>query len=154
MSKLLPTLRNPLDFLRENVSETFDRFLPRSMRTDERHLWPSAMFEGGPAIDVTEDEENVHVTAELPGMDRKDFTIEVTDSRLILRGEKKESREETKRTYCYSECRYGSFSRTIMLPAEVDADHARANHKDGVLSITLPKTGASKGKRIQVIESV
>jgi len=127
MPKLLPALRNPLDFLRENVSETFDRLLPSSMKTEERHLWPSAMFAGGPAIDITEDAENVHITAELPGMDKKDFTVEVADNRLMLRGEKKENREEKKRNYYYSECSYGSFARTVMLPCEVDANTKTAS---------------------------
>jgi HSP20 family protein len=155
MSNLVPSnWRDSAEQLRDNVTNLFDRWLPQRFRgshTRDECLWPSTLIaQGGPAIDVVEEDNAVRVTAELPGLSEKDFEVEVRDGRLILRGEKKAGREEKKRDYYYAECSYGSFSRVVPLPCEVDGDKATANYKHGVLNVTLPKTPAAKTKRIKV----
>jgi HSP20 family protein len=155
MSNLIPSgWKDSVEQLRNGVLDVFDRWLPqRHRREGERNefLWPGTFLaQGGPAVDVIEDDAAVRVTAELPGLDEKDFHIEVRNDRLILRGEKKSSREEKKRDCFFSECSYGSFSRSIALPCEVDADKATANYKNGVLNITLPKVEGAQPKRIKV----
>jgi HSP20 family protein len=113
--------------------------------------WPANMFSTPvPAINVEEGPDEVVVTAELPGLDKKDFRVQLQDQRLILQGEKKASREEKKRNYYYAESSYGSFYRAIPLPCEVDADHIQANCKHGVLKVRLPKTEKAKASTIQV----
>jgi len=80
----------------------------------------------------------------------KDFSVELSGDRLVLKGEKKANREEKKRDYHYAECSYGSFTRSIPLPCEVDADKASARYARGVLIVTLPKTEAAKARRVKV----
>ena len=155
MSNLIPNnVKDSVDHLRENVMDVFDRWVPKRLRPqqeDQTPLGPSTLFaQGGPAIDVSEDDEAVRVTAELPGLDQNDFSVELREKRLILRGEKRSSREEKDRNYHFSECSYGSFTRSVPLPCEIDADKVTARYKNGVLDITLPKTERSQAKKINV----
>lgn len=155
MSNLIPaSWRDSAEQLRDNVLDVFDRWLPqrhRRMRDDDSVWWPTSLLaQGGPAVDVIEEEDSVRVTAELPGLSEKDFTVEIQGDRLLLRGEKKASREEKKRDYYFSECSYGSFSRSIGLPCEVDAAKAGAKYKNGVLEVTLPKTEQAKKRYVKV----
>ncbi len=155
MSNLVPAhWRDSAEQLRDNVLNLFDRWLPQRFRSappQEEFLWPGTLLaQGGPAVDVVEEEHAVRVTAELPGLSEKDFHVEVRGDRLILRGEKKAEREEKKDGYYYSECSYGSFSRVVPIPCEVAADKATAHYKHGVLNVTLPKTPESERKRIKV----
>jgi len=155
MSNLMPaTWRGSVEQLRDNVMGLFDRWLPQRRReygpATTQWQWPTALFAGGPNIDVYEDADAVRVTAELPGLDEKDFEVEVCEDRLLLHGERKANREEKKRNYYYSECTYGAFSRTIPLPAGLDAAKAEAEYKKGVLTVTLPKTEQAKAKRVKI----
>lgn len=155
MSNLVPvSWRNSVDDLRRSVLDTIDRWLPQRFRREgspDDAFWPGTLLmAGGPAVDVAEDDHNVMVTAEMPGLDKKDFTLEVEGDRLVLRGEKKAAREEKNRSYYYSECAYGSFARAIPLPCEVDVEKADATYKHGVLRVKLPKTEAAKARRITV----
>ena len=93
-----------------------------------------------PNIDVTETDKEIRVSAELPGMDNKDINVSLTKESLTITGEKKEEKEEKKKDYYRMERSYGSFSRTIPMPVEIDTDKAKALFKKGVLTITLPKT--------------
>ncbi len=103
-----------------------------------------------PALDVTEDENAVTVTAELPGMDRKDVDLSVEDGVLTLRGEKKLAKEAKGRNYHHVERQYGSFRRSVMLPDTVDAAQSKADYKDGVLTVTISKSEDAKPRRIQI----
>jgi HSP20 family protein len=82
----------------------------------------------------------LEVTAELPGMDVNDIEVKFADGTLTIRGEKTETREESKKGHYLSERRYGSFSRSFRIPNAVDADRIEANFKNGVLMVTLPKS--------------
>lgn len=155
MSNLVPVpLRESFDRLRKNVLDLFEGWFPEERQTGlarAQGLWPMSVFSAaGPAVDVVDEDDAVRVIAELPGMDEKDFTVEVDGGRLLLRGEKKFSHEEKDRNHYYSECSYGSFSRAIALPCEVQADKASASYKKGILEVTLPKTEEAKTKRIKV----
>ena len=156
MNRLVPTtLRNSVEELRDRVSAVFDRWLHRRseqipVRVDE-HRWPG--FSLGsviPTISVEETDDDIVVTAEVPGLDKQDFKVELDNTRLILRGEKKSSREENHRNYYYSETSYGSFYQAVPLPCEVDIDKARAKCKHGVLRVTMPKTEQAKSRRFRV----
>jgi HSP20 family protein len=105
-----------------------------------------------PRVDVEEDEKEVRVTAELPGMDAKDIDISIHRDVLTLRGEKSSEHEEKKGQYHRIERSYGSFERQIPLGMEVDAGKAEAEYKNGVLTVTLPKPAgeAAKTRRIKV----
>ncbi|HOX40313.1 MAG TPA: Hsp20/alpha crystallin family protein [Candidatus Brocadiia bacterium] len=103
-----------------------------------------------PTVDVAESEKEVKVTAELPGIDEKNVDISVVGNALTISGEKKEEKEEKGQTYHRIERTYGSFSRTVPLPAEVDEENTRAVYKNGILTITLPKVEQARRRRIEV----
>ena len=103
-----------------------------------------------PQIDVDETEKEVRVTAELPGMEEKDVEVTLTQGVLTIKGEKREEHEENKRDFHHSELRYGMFQRAIQLPADIDADQAKASFKKGVLRITLPKTAEAQSSRRRI----
>lgn len=112
-------------------------------------------FAGGfsPRVDVEETDAELLVTAELPGLEEKDFQLELEGDVLVLRGEKQEERE--RRAEGWYERSYGSFRRTIPLGAEVDPDKVSATFKSGTLRVTLPKTPAAqeRSRRIQIQSS-
>lgn len=105
-----------------------------------------------PRVDVEETAEAYRVTAEIPGMDEKDIELELHQNTLVLKGEKKEEHEKKEGAYVRHERRSGSFQRIINLPAEVQYDKAEATYRQGMLTITLPKTAeiVSQRKRIQI----
>jgi HSP20 family protein len=103
-----------------------------------------------PALDVTEDAGSWLLSVELPGARREDIQIEIHDDVLTIRGEKKSEREEKDEKRHYVERFYGSFARSLRLPAQVDADRIKAGFKDGVLTVEIPKTEAQKPKVIDI----
>lgn len=99
-----------------------------------------------PALDLYEKNGNLVVETELPGIDKKDVKISYTDSTVTIQGETKQEKEEKKEGYYRSERQYGSFFRTVPLPQAVDFDKAKAEFKDGVLTLTLPKSAQAEEK--------
>ena len=96
---------------------------------------------GWPHVELGETDKEIRVTAELPGLDEKDVEIIVEDGALTLRGEKRSEVEDMDRGY--TERSYGRFERRIGLPQGIDRDHADATFRNGVLTVTLPKTEAA-----------
>lgn len=105
-----------------------------------------------PQIEVTRQEDQVVVRADLPGLDRDDLRIEIENDLLTLSGERRAEEEEEREGFFRSERSYGRFQRTIALPEGANADQAQATYKDGVLEVTVPtpKQETRKGKRIPV----
>ncbi|MDB6121827.1 MAG: Heat shock protein Hsp20 [Pedosphaera sp.] len=103
-----------------------------------------------PALDVYEDKDNVVVTAELPGMKKEDIDVSLHDGSLSISGERKRE-EKFEGAETYREERFvGRFQRTISLPSAVDGAKVKAQYKDGILTITLPKAEEAKPKQIEV----
>lgn len=115
---------------------------------------PSAFFKSDwlPKVDVREDEKEINVTAELPGIDEKDLNVSLEQGMLTISGEKKSEREERdkKKNYVISERHYGSFSRSIALPEGVKADKIKAEFKKGILKIEIPKDETVQPKKITI----
>lgn len=103
-----------------------------------------------PRVNLSETEKDVVLSAEMPGMDEKDLTVEVDEECVHLGGEKKYEQEDKGRSWHRREYGYGTFSRVIQLPARVDAGKAKARFKNGVLSLTLPKREEEHRKRRSV----
>jgi HSP20 family protein len=103
-----------------------------------------------PATDVHEDENELVVTAALPGIKPEDVDITITGQTLTLRGEFKEDEDVKREQYLYRERRFGSFSRTIELPVRVQGERAEATFSDGVLKLTIPKAEEVKPRQIKV----
>jgi HSP20 family protein len=101
-------------------------------------------------MDIAETDKEIEITVELPGMQEKDIQLNVADSVLTIRGEKKDESEETKKDYHLVERSYGSFLRTVELPAGVNADQIKAEMTKGVLKITVPKPAPAQTKKIDV----
>ena len=138
----------PFDDFRREMDKIFDGFLSDwPMRTS---LLDRQLGNFMPQVDVTETEKEVRVTAELPGMEEKDVQVTFTQGVLSIKGEKREEHEETKRDLHRSEIRYGMFERAVQLPADIDADKAKASFKKGVLRITLPKTAEAQSNRRRI----
>jgi len=103
-----------------------------------------------PAADIAEADDEVTVKLEIPGVDKKDLHVSVSDDTVTVRGETRKETEEKKKSFHRREIRYGSFERSIGLPAEVDPAKAGAKLENGMLTITLPKATQAKRKRIDV----
>ena len=106
--------------------------------------------EFAPAVDVKETADQIVVKAEVPGMDAQDINISVTGDVLTIKGEKKSEREEQEENYHLVERSYGSFSRSLAMPAAVDMDKIEAKYDKGVLTITCPKKEEVKPKAIEI----
>jgi HSP20 family protein len=103
-----------------------------------------------PALDVHEDKDNFIVQAELPGMKREEIDVSLHDGALSISGERKTEKKYEEAEVYRTERFFGKFQRTVTLPAPVAADRVKAQYKDGILTITLPKTEAAKPKQIDV----
>lgn len=153
----------PLERLRQQVDHLFEDFNRGSGLTpfrrglfDVEPFW-SRDFIGRslPAVDITEKDESFEITAELPGMDQENIDIKLSNGNLIIKGEKKEDKEEKRKGYHLSERHYGAFERVFNLPKSVDADKIEASFSKGVLGITLPKKPESliADKKVQIKSS-
>lgn len=119
--------------------------------------WPRGMFEPSetvsvPAVDLAETDKAYTVTAELPGMDEKDIDVSINGDMLVIKGEKRQEKEEKNKNYYLSERSYGQFQRSFSLPAGIDRDKIAAEFAKGVLTLTLPKSveAQQQQKKIEV----
>jgi|SRR5215813_4306448 len=130
--------------LRKEMDRLFDRFgEPGWMEMPTLGEWE-------PKIDVSETKDAVTVKAEVPGVDPKDITLALENGVLTLKGEKEEEKEERDKRYHRVERAYGAFARALRLPATVDPGKVTATFKDGVLTVTMPKTEEAKGTMIPI----
>lgn len=135
-----------------DMERMMDEFFGRRLRP----WWPSLWSRGGdlefsaPAVDVYEEKDDIVVKAELPGMEKNDVEVNISESALTLKGEKKKEHKVEEKDYYRSERSYGAFLRTVELPKEVQADKVKASFKNGVLEVRLPKTEEAKKKEIKV----
>jgi HSP20 family protein len=149
---------HPFANLRREIDRLFDDIewgswrlpTPRSL-FDVEPLWRGDMgWSKVPAVDVTDTEKTYEVTAELPGMDEKNVEVKFANGVLTIKGEKKEEKEEKQKDYHLSERRYGSFQRSFTVPDGVDADKIEATFKNGILTVSLPKTPEAQKKEKQI----
>ncbi len=105
-----------------------------------------------PRVDVKETDKEIKIVADIPGLDEKDINVTLKDDVLTIRGEKKEEKEDRSENYYKLERSYGSFTRSIPIPVEVETDKIEAKIKKGVLSVTLPKSpeALKKSKKIEI----
>jgi len=103
-----------------------------------------------PAVDVYEDEHNVTLKIEVPGIDEKDIDVRIENNVLTVHGERKFEKEEKEENFRRVERQYGSFTRSFTLPTTVDAEKVSANYDKGMLKIGLPKKAEAKPKQIKV----
>jgi HSP20 family protein len=132
------------------LKQEMDRLVERFF---EPRLEEFSAFVGwAPKLDVTETKEAIVVKAETAGVDPQDIQISLQEQLLTIKGEKRQEKDEKDEQYHRMERSYGSFARSIRLPVPVDAGKVNASFKNGLLTITLPKTPAAKGTMIPVKE--
>jgi HSP20 family protein len=137
----------------QRASQALTRFTPISRRgelqTGEDRIMEKSSRWGLLAAEVEEDDHNITVRLEVPGMESSDFDIEVIGHTLIVRGEKRVEREQSEGRYYIMERAYGRFERALPLPAEVNEKEAQAKYRRGVLWISLPKIQAKHRIKIE-----
>jgi HSP20 family protein len=135
-----------------DMERMFNDFWGRRMRPwwPERWSMPAVVEISPPALDFFEEKDEIVVKAELPGMDKDNVEVSLTDHTLTIKGEKKKEEEVKEENYYKSERSYGSFVRTLELPTEVHSDKIKATFKNGVLEVRLPKTEQAKAKEVKV----
>ncbi len=132
--------------LRREMDRLFDRFFEPIEEVEPVGGWT-------PRIDLKETKDAFVVTAEVPGVNPKDVEVSLQERTLTIKGEKKQEKEEKGETWHRVERAWGAFARAMTLPAAVDAEKVTATFKDGVLTVSLPKTAAAKGKAIPIKEA-
>jgi HSP20 family protein len=144
--------RWPLTALERELDRLFDdfrrSFFPRGWGPEATIL--SEVGLSLPAIDVFEKDDMLVVKADIPGMSKDDLEIELTESVLTIRGEKRREEEHKEHDYYRSERAFGRFSRTVELPPGLKTAEAKATFKDGVLEICAPRTEEAKHRRVKV----
>jgi HSP20 family protein len=142
------TEASPLRRFREEMDQLFDSFFGGT-RLGE---WPFPGASGGwiPEIELIEGEKDFVVRAEVPGLDPKDIEVSVTGNHLTLSGEKKEDADERKEGYYHSERRFGSFYRSLELPAGTTPESITAEYDKGVLTLRIAKAEEATAQRIPV----
>jgi len=141
-SRLMPGESDPFTSLHREINRLFDDFTQGSPWAAGTEL---VTF---PRVDVRETKNGLDVTAELPGMDENDVTVEMTDQGLVIKGEKKAETEEKDETAGWHrmERSYGTFMRTVPLPFEVEHEKAEATFDKGVLKVHLPRSPEAQAK--------
>jgi HSP20 family protein len=139
--------------MEQDMERMFHEFWRRPFLSpwEQERWWPGrALSLQVPAVDVYEDKDDVVVKAEVPGLSKDDLEVDLAESVLTIRGEKKKEEEIKEKNFYRSERSSGSFSRSLELPAEVKTDQAKATFKDGILEIRIPKTEEAKKKSFKV----
>jgi HSP20 family protein len=103
-----------------------------------------------PRVDIIDRDKEIVVHAELPGVEKKDLDVTLTDTSVTIKGETRKESKEEKGDYYRCEISRGAFARSVALPAEVESANAKAQFKDGVLELTLPKKAVSKRRSIHI----
>ena len=132
-----------LDDLRTAVDQVFGNYMGRPGRM---RLYRGVF----PALNMTENEDTLYLTAELPGINPKEIDISATANSIVLRGERKESSASKEVNYHQREREFGTFRRVIDLPTKIDTDKINASYKNGILTVALPKAEEVKPKQIQI----
>lgn len=128
--------------LRKEMDDLWNRFfgeVPAAIRS----RWM-------PSVDISETDTEIQVRAELPGLDSKDIEVSVSGDILTIKGEKKEKKETKEESYHSRERYYGSFQRSVRLPVQVKSEEAKADFKNGILNLTLPKAESAKSRKIEI----
>ena len=133
--------------LREKMNRLFEDAV--TSRGEEKDLILSAW---SPAVDIYENENELVLTAEVPGLEEKDVEIKIEDNTLSVRGERKFEKETKEENYHRIERSYGTFYRSFTLPNTINQDKIEAEHENGVLKITMPKRTELKPRKVKILK--
>jgi len=137
----------------DSLSRYMERLFEDTFESFGRRRWLPRISERDgiiPNVDMYDRKSEIVVKAQLPGVEKENVDITISKDSLTIKGEIKREEEEEKEDYYCSECTYGTFLRTIPLPSEIDTAKAKAEFKNGVLKIKLPKLEEAKAKEVKV----
>ncbi len=134
--------------LRDRMNRLFEDAVSTA-RSGEKDMISSAW---APSVDIYEDENQLVLTAEVPGIAEKDIEIKVEDNTLSIMGERRLEKETKEENYHRIERSYGSFVRSFTLPNYVDVENIRAEHENGVLKVTMPKRAELKPRKVKILK--
>lgn len=137
---------SPFERMHEEMDRIFDDFLPQITGGQEAGHRAGVLA----SVDLSETDDALELTADLPGMEEKDIDITLREGALMIRGERNHESEEKKKNYYRTERAYGAFTRTIPLPCQVDDDRVEAKFRKGVLTVHLPKSQSAKEQQRKI----
>lgn len=138
----------------EEMERAFEDYFPRGWI--HRWGWPSwgeltrPVERLAPRVDVIDRDDEIIVRAEVPGVEKKDLEVSLTENAVTIKGSNRREEKEEKGDYYRSEIAQGAFLRTVTLPSMVDADKAKASFKDGVLELEVPKVSKAKRRTVKL----
>lgn len=153
-----PSSDNPVLQLRDEVNNLFDAFFQNRQRHSGTNPLSERSFFGdfsptqfSPSLDIEDEDKNIKVTAELPGLDASDIDLQLRDGNLLLKGQKQFEETDDSEGFYRTERAYGGFQRIIPMPKSVDPEGAEATFEQGILTVRIPKTDkALEGQRVEI----
>lgn len=154
MEEQTPVFFTSLDELKENLEadQKDTPLLSLGKKINQQEDWFNEDYEGELAVDVYQSGQNIIVKSTIAGVKIEDLEIYLHNDLLTIRGKRESGKEESGSDYFYKECYWGGFSRSIILPVEVQADHVEATLKNGILKIVMPIAQKSKLINVKVKE--
>jgi HSP20 family protein len=134
----------------EDVSKHLNRIFGRFPAYTEAEREVLTVADWAPTVDITETDSAYLIKGEIPGVNKEDVKVMIEDGMITMRGERKQEKEEKDKKFHRIERSYGSFMRSFRVPDDVDEAAVKAEFKDGMINVTLPKSGKSKAKSINV----
>lgn len=134
----------------EDVSTRLNRMFGLSPVPSGSGMEMLAVADWAPSVDISETDTAYLIKGEIPGVKKEDVKVTIQDGMLTIRGERKQEKEEKSKKFHRVECSYGSFMRSFQVPDDADENSVKAEFKDGMLNITLPKSAKAKAKSVDV----
>lgn len=134
----------------EDVSTRLNRIFGRSAARADADNQMLAMVDWTPSVDISETNDAYLIKGEIPGVKKEDVNVTIQDGMLIIQGERRQEKDEKGKKFHRVECSYGSFMRSFRVPDDADENKVKAEFKDGMISVTLPKSANTKTKSINI----
>lgn len=134
----------------EDMSERLNRLFGRPLTRSDAAREPMAVADWAPSVDISETDNEYVIKAEIPDVKKEDVKVTVEAGQLTIQGERKQEKEEKGKRFHRIERSYGSFMRSFTVPDNVDESKAKAEFKEGMLTLTLPKSEKAKPKSLEV----
>lgn len=133
----------------QDMEDSEDNETPNPPAASSQEDWLSE-YEGQLTIDMYQTKDNVIIKSTIAGVRPEDIDVTIANDMVTIRGERKRDFEASSEDYFYQECYWGSFSRSVVLPVDVDIENVGADLKDGILTVILPKAAKAKARKIKV----
>ena len=134
----------------EDVSSRLNRIFGRNPVRSESNTEMMAVADWMPSVDISETDTAYLIKGEIPGVKKEDVKVTIQDGMLTIQGERKQEKEDKGKKFHRIECSYGSFVRSFRVPDDADESAVKAEFKDGMLNVTLPKSAKAKPKSVNV----